>query len=524
MEESADSGSSAAPVGSSGAVLTAELLPLDEQHRIVGKLLQQSDPEQFCKILKSAVCTEPMVIARFLSGEVAEVPRRGTVQQIKSALLNTQEATLPTATEGKHHTLHLMSSGVEFADYTHGMLLLEPFWVGNLSGRAGAVLGAYWAVLARREAAKARTPKSKKKHWKMHDVCLLGPSWVVRRRYTVRSNLGAQLVTIQMQSRTQAFRRQFGSNCFGSSSLSRQSMYAVVWHEGGKRKVVKGCFYGSRADADRRFNDLKRGPRTSVTLFDLSGRLLDTSSYHHGPKHAIFDRMKQWLHHEVVGQTGLAERADGVGSGTTTPHSTRSKSLGRCTAQENVAQSDYSREAAAADAAETELNPAPSIRFESDAFASQDSTSAAAAGGPEPDALVCQGCAHRNPSEANFCNKCGKSLQHPLCEESGTQKLCMIRPLAFWKFRKLKEIDGMLELAEMLEKDDMLELADMLENLLISLATCCSSMLSNTRNTFCNVLAHTLAAGRLTCLPRELRKPKIRHSGVAYVVLCRDSA
>ncbi len=49
--------------------------------------------------------------------------------------------------------------------------------LGGLLGRPGATLGASWAVLARGEAEKARTPKFLKNVWEIHDFCLLGLSW-----------------------------------------------------------------------------------------------------------------------------------------------------------------------------------------------------------------------------------------------------------------------------------------------------------------------------------------------------------
>eukprot|EP00959_Pyramimonas_sp_CCMP1952_P002832 58554-Pyramimonas_sp.AAC.1 len=62
--------------------------------------------------------------------------------------------------------------------------LLEPSWgplrlswrpLGGLLGHLGAVLGASWPVLERREADKARTPKSFKKLTEIDDFCSLVP-------------------------------------------------------------------------------------------------------------------------------------------------------------------------------------------------------------------------------------------------------------------------------------------------------------------------------------------------------------
>ena len=52
------------------------------------------------------------------------------------------------------------------------------FWgsLGGLLGYVGAIFGASWAVVERREAEKARTPKSFKNLRKINDLCLLGPS------------------------------------------------------------------------------------------------------------------------------------------------------------------------------------------------------------------------------------------------------------------------------------------------------------------------------------------------------------
>ena len=49
--------------------------------------------------------------------------------------------------------------------------------LGGLLGRLGAILGASWAVLERREAEEARTPKSFKKQLEINEFSLLGPSW-----------------------------------------------------------------------------------------------------------------------------------------------------------------------------------------------------------------------------------------------------------------------------------------------------------------------------------------------------------
>ena len=49
--------------------------------------------------------------------------------------------------------------------------------LGGLLGRLGAVLEASWAVLERRKAEKARTPKTWKKQLKINDFRFLGPSW-----------------------------------------------------------------------------------------------------------------------------------------------------------------------------------------------------------------------------------------------------------------------------------------------------------------------------------------------------------
>ena len=56
---------------------------------------------------------------------------------------------------------------------------LGPSWgrLGGLLGRLGAILGASWAVLERREAEKARIPRSFKNHRIITDCWLLGPSW-----------------------------------------------------------------------------------------------------------------------------------------------------------------------------------------------------------------------------------------------------------------------------------------------------------------------------------------------------------
>ena len=56
---------------------------------------------------------------------------------------------------------------------------LASFWspLGGLLGHLEAVLGASWPVLERREADKARMPKSIKNLREMHDFCPLGPSW-----------------------------------------------------------------------------------------------------------------------------------------------------------------------------------------------------------------------------------------------------------------------------------------------------------------------------------------------------------
>ena len=49
--------------------------------------------------------------------------------------------------------------------------------LGRLLGHLGAILRASWAVLERREAQIARTPKTFKNQWKSNDFCFLGPSW-----------------------------------------------------------------------------------------------------------------------------------------------------------------------------------------------------------------------------------------------------------------------------------------------------------------------------------------------------------
>ena len=49
--------------------------------------------------------------------------------------------------------------------------------LGGLFGRLGAVLGASWAVLERRKAERARSPKTSKKPMKINDFGFLGPSW-----------------------------------------------------------------------------------------------------------------------------------------------------------------------------------------------------------------------------------------------------------------------------------------------------------------------------------------------------------
>ena len=56
---------------------------------------------------------------------------------------------------------------------------LGPSWgpLGGLLGCLGAILEASWVVLERREAEKARMPKSFKNQWKINEFCLLGTSW-----------------------------------------------------------------------------------------------------------------------------------------------------------------------------------------------------------------------------------------------------------------------------------------------------------------------------------------------------------
>ena len=53
--------------------------------------------------------------------------------------------------------------------------------LGGLVGRLGAVLETSWAVLERREAEKARRPKTSKNTMEIDDFCRSGPSWEASR-------------------------------------------------------------------------------------------------------------------------------------------------------------------------------------------------------------------------------------------------------------------------------------------------------------------------------------------------------